>query len=507
MFQFDFFPVAIYTLKIAILSTLVSFAIGFPAAFFCAKRKFLFRNLLLSFSSVPFCIPSLIAALAFVSFFGMNGALNVFLMKIFNLENPPVTFLYSTTGIIMAHGFYNFPLVMSVVAVQWENLNDENEKSARLLGAGEIRIFFTITLKRLSGSICSAILPVFLSCFFSFMIVLLFSKPGTSTLEVEIFQTLRSTFDLKSVILPAIFETIIAFSAVILYSYFSRKKNESSGIDFRNKEKVRLCNSLFETKSMKILEISIFVILMFLIFLFFVCPFLGVIISSFCERKNGVLKFSLLQYKELFSSAQFWTSVLNSFVVAFFTGFFCIFLAFFYSSFVKLNGLEKNVIFQSFPFLPMTFSSVVFSQVLLNFFKRGNPVLLVIAETFLYWPVAYRQIQSGMEKIKTETENAAKILSKNSFDSILRIYFPSVKKNVISAFSFCFAISMGDTTLPLVLSIPEFSTLALYTYRLSGSYRFNRSCASGVILGLICILITDFSKKFSSPEKLREIQN
>ena len=64
-----------------------------------------------------------------------------------------------------------------------------------------------------------------------------------------------------------------------------------------------------------------------------------------------------------------------------------------------------------------------------------------------------------------------------------------------SAICFCFAVSAGDTTLPLVLAIPHFDTLSLFTYRLAGAYRFNEACASGVILGIICAGIFKLSMK------------
>ncbi|MBP5696324.1 MAG: iron ABC transporter permease, partial [Treponema sp.] len=51
-----------------------------------------------------------------------------------------------------------------------------------------------------------------------------------------------------------------------------------------------------------------------------------------------------------------------------------------------------------------------------------------------------------------------------------------------------FAVSLGDATLPLVLAIPNFSTLALYTYRLAGAFRFNQACACAVLMIILSML-------------------
>ena len=90
---------------------------------------------------------------------------------------------------------------------------------------------------------------------------------------------------------------------------------------------------------------------------------------------------------------------------------------------------------------------------------------------------------------------AAAVLSKNVINSIFRIYIPSAKKYLLSSFGFCFAVSIGDATMPLILSINNFNTLALYTYRLAGSYKFSAACACGAIIAVLSALIFRGVKK------------
>ena len=91
----DMFSIYFYTLEIALLSTLVAAAAGIPLAYFTARRRFPGRKLLLSFSAVSLCVPSLIVALGYVSFWGMNGTVN-------RLFGTQFSFLYSTAGIVIA---------------------------------------------------------------------------------------------------------------------------------------------------------------------------------------------------------------------------------------------------------------------------------------------------------------------------------------------------------------------------------------------------------------------
>ena len=460
------FKIYFYTLEIALISTLIAVLVGLPASYFTARRRFAGRKLLLSISAVPLCVPALIMALGYVSFWGMNGTVN-------RLFGTHFSFLYSTAGIVIAQGFYNFPLVMGILTDAWERLGCEQENAARLLGADEARIFKTITLRNLSGAIGAACIPVFLFCYFSFMIVLLFSPAGRSTLEVEIYHSIRTTLDVASGSKLAVLETVTAFVIVFLYSFLARKSQiTSSGVDYVPRERKKMRGSLV-----------VFIPFIFLIFAFLILPLGSVFVSGAGEIGN------------LFKNSSFWKAEANSVKCGVATGAACTLLGFAYSVAVKLKGKQGNVLLQTLPVLPMAISSVVIAWVATLMFKRGSAALLIAIQTVLYWPIAYRQIQNGINRISYETDAAANLLSRGWFDSVLRIYLPSCKPVLISAFAYCFAVSLGDATMPLVLSIRNFDTLALYTYKLAGAYRFSQACACGGIVAALSMLIFGIGKK------------
>ena len=496
------FKIILYTLEIAIFSTLLAALVGIPAAFFTSHRRFWGQRLLLSASIVPLCVPPLIVALGYVSFFGISGTANSFLKLLgFNIGDNK-TFLYSTVGIIIAQGFYNFPLITKIMNDAWTRLPKEQENAARLLGTGERRLFFTITLPQLSGAIAAACIPVFLFCFFSFMIVLLFSPLGKSTIEVEIYHSIRTTLNVGDGLMLAVSETLIALCIVFFYGMISRKSQTSNeGIDFsgevRNKQDLqeiklngqRIGKNPFLTYSQKTMEWVLFIILLMLVAVFFLFPGLSILVSAFTQRKGNNDIITFFQFKKLFGDKTFMQAVWNTCWVGFFTGLCCTLLAFVYSVLIKINRKQGNVVLQTIPIIPMAISSVVIAWCFSLIFHRGHPLLLILMQTMLYWPMAYRQLQNGMNKITFETDRAALLFSRNKLDSVVRVYLPSCKKVILSSFVYCFAMSAGDATLPLVLSIPRFNTVALYTYKLASSYRFNQACASGVILTVLCGLI------------------
>ena len=482
--------IILYTLEIAFFSTLLAALIGVPVAFFTSHRRFWGRRFILSASIVPLCVPPLIVALGYVSFFGMSGTAKTLLNAIGLGTGDRKSFLYSTAGIIIAQGFYNFPLITKIMNDAWTRLPKEQENAARLLGTGERRVFFTITLPQLSGAIMAACIPVFLFCFFSFMIVLLFSPVGKSTIEVEIYHSIRTTLKLSEGLVLAVSETVIALGIVFLYSVISRKSQTSNeGIDFIKAVRPKIGCPTFGTKKLKLAECSFFIIILMLVLVFFISPGLSILVSAFTQRKGNNDIITFFQFKKLFGDKTFVQSIWNTCWLGFFTGLCCTLLAFAYSVIIKINRKQSNVVLQTIPIIPMAISSVVLAWCFSLIFHRGHPLLLIIMQTMLYWPVAYRQLQNGMNKITFETDKAALLFSRNKLESVMRVYLPSCKKVLATSFVYCFAMSAGDATLPLVLSIPRFNTLALYTYKLASSYRFNQACASGVILTVLCGLI------------------
>ena len=107
-------------------------------------------------------------------------------------SEPPLKILYSFKAIILAHTFYNFPIIMSLVSSYWEHLDANCEAASQTLGANKVQTFLKVTLPRLLPAIISAVSLVFLFCFNSFAIILVLGGgPQYTTMEVEIYRQAR----------------------------------------------------------------------------------------------------------------------------------------------------------------------------------------------------------------------------------------------------------------------------------------------------------------------------
>jgi len=469
-----------FTIKQAFFSTVVALIIGLPAAFFVACRKFPGRRFLASLSSVSLCIPPLLIALGYVIFFGMNGVFNRTVMALTGAKEPPFTFLYSFAGIIIAHGFYNFPIIMRTVSDTWRNLPEDEYNAAVLSGASKFRIFRTVTLFQLAPSIAGGSVIVFLYSFFSFVIVLLFGQAGGSTMEVEVYQAAKNTLDFKYAGQLALTETTAASLFVVGYVLLGKKgRRTHAGV-----------SSLPPVRVHGAAEYALLAVIGGAILLFLVLPLAAIVFTGAGE----LIK--------LFSQRSFSTALLNTVATSLGSASLCVVTAFFFACVARrADPYGKSVVFRIVPLLPMAVSSIVIGFGLTNVMRRfhiaGTPVMLVITQAALTWPLAFQQVRGAMERIPMTVTDVASLLSPSRLDVIFRVQLPQTRRALFSAFAFCAAISAGDSNLPLILGIPRFETLSLYTYRLAGAYRFAAACGSGTVLIISSMVLFAFSDKLA----------
>ena len=97
-----------FTAYQATLSTLLSLALGLPGAYLLARYEFPGRRTVRSLTLVPFVLPSIMVAVGFAAMFGADGPLNRVLAAV---GLPTVELLFTLRIIVLAHAFYNAPLV------------------------------------------------------------------------------------------------------------------------------------------------------------------------------------------------------------------------------------------------------------------------------------------------------------------------------------------------------------------------------------------------------------
>ncbi len=477
--SFDFsqiFRIAAFTVSQAFFSAALACTVGFAAAYFCARKNFRGRKFLMALSSVPLCVPAIIVALSFIIFFGNNGILNSFLKSLLNQDEPPVNFVFSMAGVIVIHGFYNFPLAMKTISQVWERLSEDEPNAALLLGASKFRIFKTITFPALLNSIAVSFLLIFLFCFFSFIIILLFGGLALTTLEVELYKAARTKLDMNLAAKIALTEISAALILILIYSKLQKKMR----VQNENLKGIRERTSIKGFGQKTFFSFTIFIIILFLI-----APLFSIFLhSTYNVNYTSIFNkfFYFKAWKNIFLSRTFWTALWTSIKIGILTALVSLIASLFFAYITVFYNRRK---IYAIPYLPLAVSSVMLGFGWLLLKPNGTELILIFAQSSLAWPFAWTQIQTSLLRIPQNIINAAVLLSPDKKTAFFKVIVPMCKKGIFSALAFVFAISAGDASLPIVLNIPRFNTLALLIFDYASSYRFVESSAVAVVLSLI----------------------
>ena len=488
--------IMLFTLLQATLSTLASLLVALPGAYLIATYSFRGKRLILALSAIPFVIPSILVVLGFVIFFGNNGFLNRILMAVFKLEEPPLAILYSFPAIILAHTFYNFPIIMSLVSSYWEHMDGNCETASYTLGATKAKTFFSITLPRLLPAIISAASLVFLFCFNSFAIILVLGGgPQYTTMEVEIYRQARMLGQSGSAAALSLFSILV--TSILLLWYNSTQKR------LARSETYRSSNRLNEKKPATLFGKLLALLYTVASFLFILGPIASVVVRSFMasSSRSSAETFSLKWYRQLLSlerATGHMNSALqalsNSLLIALLVALCTVPLALTLSAAIRRKE-KKGSMLELFGMLPMTVSSVIIGlgYYLISAKIRGGLLtsytLVVLAHMVIAIPFVLRTILPEYRKIPGSYIHSSLTLGAGPLRTFLLIELPLLRGAMFTGAIFAFALSMGEFNATLTLANSSIVTLPIVMYRLIGSYNFQGACALGTILIAVCAIV------------------
>ncbi|WP_320130737.1 iron ABC transporter permease [uncultured Sphaerochaeta sp.] len=493
--------IMLFTLLQASLSTLCSLAIGLPGAYLIANYSFRGKKLIKAISTIPFVIPSILVVLGFVIFFGNNGFLNKALMAVFNLSEPPLKILYSFKAILLAHTFFNFPIVMNLVSSYWEHMDQHCEMAAWTLGAGKVKTFTTITLPRLMPAILSAASLVFLFCFNSFAIILVLGGgPKFTTMEVEIYRLARMSMDMGGAAAMSIFSILVTTIILVWYNHTQKMitRTETYTVSHRN----------LEQKPATITGKILALLYSFFCFFFVLGPILSILVRSFMASatRSGAESFSLKWYRQLFAlergtghMGSALGALENSLAIATIVALITIPIALTLSTAIKRKGKWTGTL-ELFTMLPMTVSSVIIGlgyYIISSTIRGGTGIgytLVVLAHMVIAIPFVLRTILPEYRKIPDSYMQCSLTLGATPLRTFLSIEIPLLKGAMLTAGIFAFALSMGEITATLTLANSSIVTLPVVMYRLIGSYNYQGACALGSVLILVCGIVFSISE-------------
>lgn len=162
---------------IAVITSIVSLALGLLASLAIVRFKFKAKSLLESLFMSPATLPTVILGVALLQFFSLTGYTN------------------SWNRLILGHVIICIPFTLRSVSASLYGFDKSLEEASLVLGANHLKTFYRIVLPIVRPGIVVALIFAFITSFDNFTISMFLINADTITLPIRILTFLQWQFD------------------------------------------------------------------------------------------------------------------------------------------------------------------------------------------------------------------------------------------------------------------------------------------------------------------------
>lgn len=165
--KYPYIYVIVKSIIIAIASTVICFALGYPVAYILASKDFSEKTTLLFLFAVPMWMNFVLRTYGWLTLLEDNGVFNTFLSFI---GLPKVNFLY-TDGAVLLGMVYDFlPFMILPIYTVLKKMDHSYIEAAQDLGANPLAVFLRVVFPLSIPGIVSGVTMVFMPAVTTFFI-------------------------------------------------------------------------------------------------------------------------------------------------------------------------------------------------------------------------------------------------------------------------------------------------------------------------------------------------
>ncbi len=468
----------------AALSTFLTLALALPGAYVFARYRFPGKSLLLSLMTLPFVLPTVVVAAAFLALIGQRGIVNEGLVNLFHLSAPPIQLERTLAIILIVHVFYNYAIALRIISSFWANQSPRMEEAARVLGANRWRIWWEIRLPLLRPAILAAAILVFIFTFTSFGVVLILGGPRFATIEVEIYRQATALFNLQVAAALSLVQIGFMFVLMIVYTRLQRQ----SSADLQAAQNVARAPRTRRERLFVVGNLLLMIVLL-------LTPLAALVGRSFTGANGLTTQYYALLDTNTRNSVLFVPpieAVGNSLRFALATTALALALGMITAYLLTRRGARwLDPVFM----LPLATSAVTlgFGFIIaldkppLNL--RTSAALIPLAHTLVAMPFVVRSVLPAVRAISPSTRGAARVLGASPLQVFRWIDLPLISRGVIVGATFAFTVSMGEFGASLFVVRPDTPTMPIVIFRLlgqPGATNYGQALAMSTILMVVC---------------------
>nr|WP_245330734.1 iron ABC transporter permease [Acetoanaerobium pronyense] len=496
--EYLLFDIIFNTVVIMAFTGLATTIIGTSLAWFITVYKFPLRNFLKWGLILPLAIPPFIGAYTYHGMINYTGIIQSTLRNNFDITvNQKYFNIMSTEGTIFIFTIFLFPYVYVITKSFFENQSSSIVENARLLGANSTEIFFRVIFPISRAAILGGVTIVMLEVINDYGVVKYY---GIQTFITAIFQTwfgmgdLDSAFKLASTLMVVVI-LILTFEKVVRgrkrFSYSNSKVKPIQPKQLTGKKAWLLFGFCFGIFSFS-----------------FIIPFIQLIYWVF------------MTYDKILTN-EFYTLVMNSFMVAFITSIIIVIVGLIIANYSRIHqGIVSKIISRitvlgySIPGAVIAIGVITIFltlddkiRYLSNLFGSGpiivlrtSLIMLVFAYVIRFLAVGYNSIEAGFEKTGNSFTEAARTLGSSTIRVFFTVDIPLVKGAVIGGFILVFVDILKELPLTMLLQPFNFHTLATKAFVYANDEMVNEAASASILIILISATCIFFFHKILDKE-------
>lgn len=443
------FIIILNTLKLGVVTSVISTAIGFFFAYGMTYVKIPFRKFFNSIAILPIVSPPFVIALSAILLLGRRGFITRNLLGIRNAE------IYGFHGLVLVQVLTFFPVAYLMLVGLLQKIDPSVEEASRDLGASRWDVFRTITFPLMIPGLANAILVIFIQAIADFGNPMVIGGNFT-TVAVQIYLQGIGNYDMGSATALAVVLILMSISIFVTQKYYISKKSyvTVTGKVSREREKI----------SEKNITMPIFIIMAFLTFCVFLM-YIMIPIGSFVKLWGVKYDFSLEHYKYVFALGMkpIWDTTFLSIISTPITGILAMIIAFLI---VRRKFLGKGFI----EFITMMAIAIPGTIVGLGyiityntkpFVLTGTATILIIAFIMRNMPIGIRSGIAALQQIDPSIEEAATVLGANSKKVFTSVTLPMIKPAFFSGLVYAFVRSMTLVSTIIFLVSAKYNLLTV----------------------------------------------
>ncbi len=233
MFNPNYGIVLFRTVRISLISTLVTILMALPCGYAMARSKY--QTALLFLVIIPFWTNSLIRIFAWMSILGNDGFINSLLLQL-GLTKDYLKLLYNQQAVIMVSVYMYLPYAILPIFTAIDRFDFSLLEAARDLGATKPKSMFKVLLPNVKSGVVTAVIFTFIPIFGAYTVPLLVGGKDSYMIGNIIVDQVNKT---RNWPLAAAFSMIITVlsTAGVLWMMASSKKENSQKMPGKVEEK------------------------------------------------------------------------------------------------------------------------------------------------------------------------------------------------------------------------------------------------------------------------------